>query len=224
MEVDARPSWALYVLKGRTRIHAAKRAVHGFHLYDFRTHCDWTGDHIPPNPRINAELRRRPCAMPARFMAAISCAIISASIVCAGCSVSIQAGHGNPDAERAYVAAIAQPMSALSAASSRANRACAGGSEPDPARCYSFTKEEISAARTLQRAMIRVATPPRFAEAQKDFLRGLNVFINGLVKRNAGLADHSSAEYSAGSLLIDRGIALQRAALTEYPASAHITP
>lgn len=143
-------------------------------------------------------------------------------VFCAGCTVSVHAGYGNPQAEQVYVAAISRPMNALTAASSRANQTCAGGSKPDPARCYSNTKIEIEAARALQRAMRSVPTPPRFAKANRDLLQGLDLFIKGLTKRNEGIAAHSASEYTTGSNLITKGLALQRAALAEYPADAHI--
>lgn len=155
---------------------------------------------------------------------AVRWASICAAILCAGCAVSVHVGYGNPDAERGYVAALVQPMNALTAASSNANRTCAGGSRPDPAKCYAYTKIEIEDARALLRTMRGIPTPPRFARANRDFLDGLGIFIEGLTRRNAGLAARSSAEYSAGARLINRGLALQRSALTEYPPNAHIVP
>jgi hypothetical protein len=115
-------------------------------------------------------------------------------------------------------------MKALTAASSNASEACAGGSRAQPAQCYADTKIEIEKARALRETMLDASTPPRFAKANRDFIHGLDVLIEGLSKRNEGLAIHSANEYKAGEYVIEQGLALQRSALAEYPANSHIAP
>ena len=51
---------------------------------------------------------------------------------------------------------------------------------------------------------------------------GSAFLVQGLTQRNAGLAAHSSAEYAASYKLIDKGLAMQKAAFAEYPADANI--
>lgn len=144
------------------------------------------------------------------------------AVFCAGCTLSIHAGYALPQSERAYLVAISKPMKALSAASSQANRTCVTGSNPNPVRCYSDTKVEINDAYALQKATRSVRVPTRFIKGNRDFVYGLSVFIKGLLERNDGLANHSANTYLLGDELIRRGLALQRLALTEYPADAHV--
>jgi hypothetical protein len=141
----------------------------------------------------------------------------------AGCSVTVSAGYGNPQAQHAYLAAIAGPMRALTAAAAYTSRTCAGGATPSQAECYTGTVAEIRAVTALEKAMRSVPISPRYATANKGMLKGLAIFASGLAERNKGLAGHSAAEYAAGDSLIARGLALQRRAIAEYPASAHIT-
>lgn len=145
-------------------------------------------------------------------------------MLCIGCAVSVHFGRGNPAAEQAYRAVLTRPMNTLTTAASNANKTCAGGSQPNPAQCYANTKIEITDARALERAIRSVPTPARFRKANADLLRGLDVFINGLITRNDGLAAHSGSQYTAGQNLIMRGLSLQKAALAEYPADANIKP
>ncbi len=145
-----------------------------------------------------------------------------AAVLCAGCSVSVHAGQGNPQAEQAYRTAIAQPFNDLTSAAGKANRVCAGGSQPNPQQCYTDTAGEISSARAVEQALRSVPTPPRFAKANADLLHGLAIFVQGLTKRNDGLAAHSTSEYSAGENLITHGLAIQKSAFAEYPADANI--
>jgi hypothetical protein len=140
-----------------------------------------------------------------------------------GCAVSVQIGYGNSREEHDYLAAIAQPMNELTVAASLANQACAGGSRPDPTKCYSNTEAEIEAARRLEAAMRAVPTPSRFSRANEDLLHGLGDFIQGLAERNQALADRSTSEYVAGEKLIMQALATQRAAIAEYPPDVHIT-
>lgn len=157
-------------------------------------------------------------------LAAVALGCAATGVLGAGCGVSVHVGYGTPpQAQQAYVAAIAPPMKALTAAASKTGQTCAGGSRPDPSRCYANTRLEIRDARDLERAMRSVPTPSRFVRANKDLLHALDVFIHGLIQRNEGLAAHSPAEYMAGSKLITKGLNLQRAAIAEYPADAHIS-
>jgi hypothetical protein len=149
-------------------------------------------------------------------------ALFVAAVLVAGCSVSVHAGYGKPTAEEAYRSAIAQPFNDLTAAAARTSRVCAGGSQPNPQQCYADTKAEIARVSAVERALRSTHTPAQFARANADLLRGLDVFIQGLTKRNEGLAAHSSAEYSAGSALIAKALTMQKAAFAEYPADAHI--
>ena len=71
--------------------------------------------------------------------------------------------------------------------------------------------------------MRRVRTPSRFVKANADLPHGLDVFLEGLIKRNEGLAAHSITEYAAGSQLVQKGLGIQRVAITEYPKDAKIT-
>lgn len=170
---------------------------------------------IPAGPGRRAGSRgRRPLAA---GLASVTLALLGT-----GCSVSVHAGYGNPAGEQAYRAAIARPMSALTARAASANATCAGGSHPSPSACLANTTTEINSARALESAMRGVPTPARFAKANGGMLRGLDVFVRGLVMRNAGLAAHSAAEYSAGQNLVGQGLALQRSAIAEYPADAKI--
>lgn len=150
-------------------------------------------------------------------------ATTAAVILCAGCSVSAHVGYGGTQMEASYVAAIAKPMNSLTSSASYANQTCAGGSSPDPSACYSNTKIEIADARKLEETLHSIPTPARFAKANRDLLHGLDVFIQGLLKRNEGLADHSTALYLAGDNLIRKGLRLQRSAIAEFPPDAHIT-
>ena len=79
------------------------------------------------------------------------------------------------------------------------------------------------AARALEHAMRGVLTPSRFVKANTDLLHGLDIFIQGLIKRNEGLAQHSAAEYIAGSHLVGQGLDIQRASIAEYPRDAKIS-
>jgi hypothetical protein len=159
---------------------------------------------------------------PSSLISPLLAAVVAAA--CAACSISVHVGYGNPQSEQAYVAAVRQPMKTLTNSASSANNVCAGGDNPDSSLCYSDTKIEIHAAQSLEKAMRGVAAPHTFAKANRDLLHGLDVFIEGLTKRNDGLAAHSARDYIAGSSLIAHGLALQRAAFAEYPASANITP
>ena len=144
------------------------------------------------------------------------------ALLAAGCSVSLHAGSGKQTGEQVYRAAIAGPMSALTASAAKANATCAAGSHPSPPACLANTRTEIGDAHALESAMRRASVPPSFTKANADMLRGLGVFVRGLVMRNAGLAAHSTAGYSAGQTLVDRGLAVQRSAIAEYPAGAKI--
>ncbi len=149
-------------------------------------------------------------------------ALLVTAVLCVGCSISIHAGNGNPEAEQAYRQAISQPVKSLTAAASKVDRTCAGGSQPNPQQCYVNTNTEIASARAFERALRSVPTPPRFAKATADMLNGLSIFVQGLNKRNEGLAAHSATDYSASYKLIDRGLALQKTAFSEYPADAKV--
>ena len=149
--------------------------------------------------------------------------VLAPVALCASCSVSVHYGSGDPQAEQAYREAVAGPMNVLTTAATNANETCAGGSRPDPAECYTFTTTEITAARALERALRGVPTPTRFVKANTGLLHGLDIFIQGLIKRNEGLAAHSTAEYEAGSQLIGKGLDIQRIAIAEYPKDAKIS-
>lgn len=140
--------------------------------------------------------------------------------VLSGC---VRAGQGDPVAERTYVAAVRAPADALTAAATAANDTCAGGSQPDPGTCYTDTQKEIGAAQALQTAMRGVPTPARFAKANSDLLKGLDVMVQGLTQRNQGLAGHSSSQYGAGNDMVNQSLQLQKTALAEYPSGSGIT-
>ena len=65
--------------------------------------------------------------------------------------------------------------------------------------------------------------PARFVKANTDMLRGLDLFVQGLERRNRGLAAHSEPEYSAGLDMIAQSLAEQKTAIGEYPKDARIT-
>jgi hypothetical protein len=67
------------------------------------------------------------------------------------------------------------------------------------------------------------SVPLSFVKPNKDLLHGLDVFIQSLTERNIGLASHSSAKYEAGLNLLEKSLSLQRSAIAEYPAYAHIS-
>lgn len=148
--------------------------------------------------------------------------LVALAAALTGCSVSVRAGHGDPQAERAYISAIQGPMDALTAASSAANDVCAGGAHEDPATCYANTQKEILAVEDLQAALESVPTPERFATANSDLLKGLEMMAEGLAQRNRGLADQSSDGYQAGLDTIDQSLTLQKDAFAEYPADVRI--
>lgn len=148
--------------------------------------------------------------------------IAATAAICVGCSVSVHSGNGDPQAEQVYRRAITQPFNNLTVAASNASQTCAGGKKANPQQCYLDTNIEIASARAVERALKSVPIPPRFAKANTDLLHGLGIFVTGLAKRNAGLGAHSSAEYSAGESLINKGLAIQKSAFAEYPADANI--
>lgn len=140
-----------------------------------------------------------------------------------GCTVSVHAGYGNPQAEQRYASAIAEPMKALSMSANKANQTCAGGSRPDANQCYMDTSLEIQNAETLRRTLSGITVPSRFIRANRDFVRGLSVFVQGLTERNMGLSHHSTSKYERGQELINRGLDIQRSALSEYPSDSHVS-
>ena len=148
--------------------------------------------------------------------------LLAAAVLCVGCSVSVHAEYGDPQAERAYRQAIIQPFNDLTSAASKASQTCAGGSQPSPKQCYVDTNIEIVRARALERVLRSVPTPSRFAKANTGLLQGLGIFVQGLIKRNDGLVARSTAEYVAGENLITNGLAVQKKAITEYPSDANI--
>jgi hypothetical protein len=152
----------------------------------------------------------------------VSLALLGATVLCVGCSISVHFGHGNPRAEDAYRKAISRPFQDLTAMASRANKVCAGGSQSNPRLCYTDTHAEIGSARAVERILATASIPPRFTEANSDLLHGLGIFVQGLVKRDDGLAIHSGSEYSTSYLLINKGLAEQKAALAEYPPGSNI--
>ncbi len=145
------------------------------------------------------------------------------TLLCAGCTVAVHVGYENQQVGRAYRDAIADPMAALTSAASAADSSCAGGSQPNPSRCFADTRIEIADVMTLERTLRSARVPASFVRANKDLLHGLDIFIQGLSERNAGLESHSAAEYTAGSSLIQKSLALQRSAISEYPSDAHIS-
>jgi hypothetical protein len=164
--------------------------------------------------------------MPRGHLRRMAIALVIATVtvaLCASCSVSLRYGNGDPQAEQAYREAVARPMNVLTIAARNANETCAGGSRPSPAECYTFTKIEITAARALERAMRDVPTPTRFVKANTDLMHGLDIFIQGLIRRDEGLAAHSTAQYIAGSQMVGQGLDIQRIAISEYPKDAKIS-
>jgi hypothetical protein len=143
--------------------------------------------------------------------------VLATCALCTSCSVSVSYGSGDPQAEHVYIETIAGPVNVLTTAATNANETCAGGSRPNVAKCYSYTNIEITAARALERAMRGVPTPTRFVKANADLLHGLDIFIEGLIKRNEGLEAQSAAEYVAGSQLVGKGLDIQRIAIADYP-------
>jgi len=144
-------------------------------------------------------------------------------LLAAALSGCVRAGQGDPVAEGTYVAAMRGPADALTTVAMAANDTCAGGSHPDPATCYADTEKEIAAVQALQTALHGVPTPSRFARANTDFLKGLDVMLAGLTERNQGLAGRSSSQYKAGNDMVNQSLDLQKAALAEYPSGSGIT-
>jgi hypothetical protein len=149
-------------------------------------------------------------------------AVILAVILCAGCSASVHSVSAEQQEAQAYRTALIQPFNNLTAAASNAALVCAGGSQPNQQKCYLDTNAEIKSAREVARVFRTASVPQRYARANSDFLRGIEIFIEGLAQRNEGLAAGSEAEYAAGAKLVSQGLALQQRALSEYPAGARI--
>lgn len=143
-------------------------------------------------------------------------------LFCSACSVSVHLGYNKASAEQSYRHAITKPFNNLTAAATAANSVCAGGSNPDQQQCYADTIAEIGSARAVVRALRSVSVPHGFAKANADLIRGLGLFIDGLIKRNQGLTSRSDAQYAAGQNLISRGLSVQKRALAEYPPGANI--
>src|SRR5579859_1055843 len=153
---------------------------------------------------------RGPYSIPMRLVMALI------ALSCTACAVSIHLGYNKANAEQAYRRAITRPFNNLTAAAAAANSVCAGGSHPDQRQCYIDTVAEISSARAVVRALRSVAIPHGFSKANSDLISGLNIFTNGLIERNQGLAQHSDSQYAAGQNLIAKGLAVQNRAIAEY--------
>jgi hypothetical protein len=111
----------------------------------------------------------------------------------------------------------------LTTAAAKADQVCAGGSKPNAQQCYTDTRAVITDAKSIEHVLRHVPTPPRFHKANADLLHGLSIWIQGLTERNKALAGGSAAGYSASYKLVNRGLALQKTALAEYPPDAEIS-
>ncbi len=142
--------------------------------------------------------------------------------LCTACAVSVHLGYNKTTADQAYRHAIAKPFNNLTAAAAAANSVCAGGSHPNQRQCYIDTASEITSARSVVRALRSVTVPHGFAKGNSDLVKGLGIFIDGLLERNQGLARQSDSQYAAGQKLISKGLSVQKVALSEYPPGANI--
>jgi len=148
--------------------------------------------------------------------------MVLSALLCTACAVSVHLGYNKTTAEQAYRHAIAKPFNNLTAAAAAASSVCAGGSQPNQQQCYIDTASEIMSARAVVRTLLSVAVPHGFAKANSDLVRGLGIFIDGLIERNRGLASRSDSQYAAGENLISKGLSIQKRALSEYPPGANI--
>jgi hypothetical protein len=149
--------------------------------------------------------------------------IVLTALLCSACAVSVHLGYNNKTiAAQAYRHALAVPFNSLTAAAAAANSVCAGGNHPDQQQCYIDTASEIMSARAVVRTLLSVAVPHGFTKANSDLVKGLGIFIDGLIERNQGLARHSDSQYGAGENLISKGLSAQKRALSEYPPGTNI--
>ena len=162
--------------------------------------------------------------MKGKRLAVRSVPVMVLVILVTGCTVSVHAGYYKPSAGKTFVAAVGQPMKDLTAAASAAGQSCAGGSRPDPARCYADTTAEVRAVNLLEHVIRTTRAPASFGKANALMIRGLGMFASGLTQRNQGLKSHSPSEYEAGDSLITQSLRLQRTAFADYPAGSGLSP